>query len=183
MKLTVKNVPGLKLKPGKEETIYFDDDVPGFGIRLREGGSRTWIFQYKIGAKHRRMALGKLSAIDVGKARDNAGKLYAKVRLGQDPAGEAARGKAHASETFGAIAQRFLADKRKELRPRSYTEVERHILVHAKPLHALQVGKITRADIAGCINTVRNNSSPSNGNRVRSSLSSFFSWAIEQGQG
>jgi hypothetical protein len=46
MKLTAKSTAGLKLPDGKRDHIEFDSDVPGFGLRLREGGSRTWIFQY-----------------------------------------------------------------------------------------------------------------------------------------
>jgi hypothetical protein len=41
MKLTVKATAALKLETGKTEQIIFDDDLPGFGIRLREGGSRS----------------------------------------------------------------------------------------------------------------------------------------------
>jgi hypothetical protein len=47
-----------ELQLGKSEAIFFDDDIPGFGLRVRAGGSRTFVFQYKLGAKHRRMALG-----------------------------------------------------------------------------------------------------------------------------
>src|SRR6516162_9250938 len=58
MRLTVKSSDGLKLKAGQKERIAFDDDIPGFGLRIREGGSRSWIFQYRIGKKQRRMVLG-----------------------------------------------------------------------------------------------------------------------------
>lgn len=46
MKLTATTVRALKVPTGKSEAIFFDDDVPGFGLRLREHGSRTWVFQY-----------------------------------------------------------------------------------------------------------------------------------------
>jgi hypothetical protein len=40
MKLTtVKKVEGLP--PEKTDHIEFDDDIPGLGLRIREGGSRT----------------------------------------------------------------------------------------------------------------------------------------------
>ena len=48
MEFTTRSVRDLQLARGAKEAIFFDDDVPGFGIRLREGGSRTWIFQYRI---------------------------------------------------------------------------------------------------------------------------------------
>jgi hypothetical protein len=58
MKLTQPVVNGLALPPGKTDAIFFDDDVPGLGLRLRAGGKRSWIFQYQIGTKQRRMTLG-----------------------------------------------------------------------------------------------------------------------------
>ena len=57
MKLTVRNTAGLKLPAGKIDHIEFDDDVPGFGVRIRESGNRSWIFQYKVGTQQRRIAL------------------------------------------------------------------------------------------------------------------------------
>ena len=50
MKLTQKTVAALALLDGKSEAIFFDDDLPGFGVRIRVGGARTWVFQYKLGS-------------------------------------------------------------------------------------------------------------------------------------
>ena len=41
MRLTVAAIEGLKLDTGVADKIIFDDDVPGFGIRLRASGART----------------------------------------------------------------------------------------------------------------------------------------------
>jgi len=54
-------VRDLALPAGKREHIYWDEDFPGFGARLRLGGSRVWVYQYKIGAKQRRVTLSHLS--------------------------------------------------------------------------------------------------------------------------
>jgi hypothetical protein len=88
MKFTATVVRSLTLPSGKRDYIEFDDDVPGFGIRIREGGSRVWVFQYKLGNKQRRMTLGSVKALDVGRARETAKDLHAAVRLGRDPAAE-----------------------------------------------------------------------------------------------
>src|SRR5690348_10394006 len=109
MKLTVKNTASLKMPPGKDDHIEWDDEIPGFGVRLRKGGSRNYIFQYKIGAKQRRMKIGKLGAMDFGKARERAEDIHASVHLGKDPAGEKADTRAKAHQTFKAVANEFLA--------------------------------------------------------------------------
>src|SRR6516164_747514 len=88
MRFTTAALSDLKLESGVTDRIIFDDDVPGFGIRMRASGARTWIFQYKIGGRTRRLVLGQVSAIKLAKARDIASELHAKVRLGGDPASE-----------------------------------------------------------------------------------------------
>ncbi|HYQ09195.1 MAG TPA: Arm DNA-binding domain-containing protein, partial [Xanthobacteraceae bacterium] len=87
MRITINSAHRLKLRPGQKECIVFDDDIPGFGIRIREGGSRTWIFQYRIGSKQRRMFLGSASdpQVNLADTRKVASKLHGQVALGQDP--------------------------------------------------------------------------------------------------
>ena len=59
MKLTKATVGKLTLPAGKSELIVFDEDMPGFGLRLRAGGSAVWVAQYRVGAKQRRVTLGQ----------------------------------------------------------------------------------------------------------------------------
>ena len=54
MRLTKANVAKLSLPEGKSELLVFDEALAGFGIRLRYGGKRTWIAQYRLGSKQRR---------------------------------------------------------------------------------------------------------------------------------
>jgi integrase len=181
MKLTAAIVRSAGIPAGKNEAIFFDDDVPGFGLRVREGGSRSFIFQYKLGSKQRRMALGTATALNFSNTRKTAEQLYARVKLGQDPASDKAEARATAAQTFISAARTFLDQKRGELRDRSYPDLERHLLKHAKSLHELQLAKITRRDIAPVIASVTKNSGAVTANRVRTSLSTFFSWTMEQG--
>jgi integrase len=183
MKLTAATARSAGIPPGKSEKIYFDDDIHGFGLRVREGGSRSFVFQYKLGSKQRRMALGNATALNFGATRKTAEQLYARVKLGQDPASDKAEARATAAQTFKAAATDFLAGKRTELRERTYPDLERHLLKHAKPLHELQLSKITRRDIAPIITSVTKNSGAVTANRVRTSLSTFFTWTLEQGIG
>ena len=48
MRLDDKGIRGLKLHEGESERIIFDDKLAGFGVRLRAGGKRTWIVQYRV---------------------------------------------------------------------------------------------------------------------------------------
>jgi integrase len=181
MKLSPFAVRTLKVPEGKSEAIFFDDNVPGFGLRLRERGSRTFVFQYKLGAKQRRIALGAATALGVAKVRQIAERLHARVKLGEDPASDKADAKASAARTFKTAATEYLDQQRSRLRERTYPDLERHLLKHARTLHELQLAKISRADIAPVITSVTKNSGAVTANRVRTSLSSFFTWGMEQG--
>jgi len=181
MKLTAASIARLQLPTGKLDHIEFDDDIPGFGIRLRDGGSRTWIYQYKLGTKQRRLVLGKVSAIKPDRARQDAGDLHAKVRLGGDPAADKAISKVRAANNFGELARRYLDFQEGELRPRSYAEVKRHLEIHAKALAGLHVTSIDRRAIADRLNVIAKESGAVTANRVRASLSAMFGWAMREG--
>ena len=47
MKLTQSTI--AKLTSTKADEIFFDDDLPRFGVRLREGGSRKYVVQIQAG--------------------------------------------------------------------------------------------------------------------------------------
>jgi integrase len=179
MKLTKATVARLALPRGRSEIICFDDDLPGFGIRIREGGARTWIYQYKLGNKHRRITLGRVSALEPATARKQANKFHAQIRLGQDPAGIKAEGRARADETFGACIRLFLAWQRG--RVKTFREVERHLVRNLIALHSLPLTKIDQRTIAAQLARISARGSPIQANRTRASLSKFFSWACGEG--
>ncbi len=181
MRLTAATIRTLTLPAGKGDHVFFDADLPGFGLRLREGGSKTWVVQYAIAGKTRRMMLGSVAMLDPGKARETAKDLLAQVRLGRDPAGEKATARAKAAETFGALLPRFLERQRARLKPRSLQEVERHLVAHARPLHGRPIEAIDRRAIATRLAEIAKASGPAASNRVRTSLSAFFSWAAREG--
>jgi integrase len=181
MKFTVKSIAGLALASGKKDQIEFDDAIPGFGLRLREGGSRTWVFQYTRGAKQRRIVIGRESALPLGKARDIAADLHAKVRLGGDPAAEKAANNAAAALTFKAVADRFLMRQKARVRPRSYVEAERYIGQYAKPLHGMPIASIDQRAVAARLSDITDTKGAMSANRMRGALSALFTWAMKEG--
>ena len=182
MKLTPQVLTALTLPPGKTDALFFDGEVPGLALRVRAGGAKGWVFQYRLGNKqHAVLSLGSASAIPVHEARKLASKLHAQVKLGQDPAGAKGEARARADETFGAVLFLFLARQKERLRPRAYVEVERHLKGHAKRLHALPLASVARRDVAAVLAATASRLSGASANRVRTSLSSYFSWSIREG--
>jgi integrase len=181
MKLTNKSADSIKLEKGRAERIVFDDDVPGFGLRLREGGSRTWVYQYRIGSKQRRMVLGSAKSVPLGLARENAGKLEARVKLGGDPAMDKETTRRDAENTVGALVDQYLKARKSEWKPRSEAEITRHLAKHAKPLHRTPIGAVGQRNIANLLNDIAKDAGNVTANRVRASLCAFFSWVIREG--
>lgn len=182
MKLNDRTVTEARpaLPAGKGEAIFFDDDVAGFGLRVRRAGSRTWVYQYWLGDRSRRMTLGKWPKLSAKQARDLVDVLAAKVALGVDPAEEKFESRAR-KETFGEIAGKYLAAQATRLRPRSLEEVRRHLNNHATPLHGLPIAKVQRRDVAELLTAIAAGSGPIASNRVRASISAMFNWAMKAG--
>ena len=182
MKLTKATVQKLALPPGKSELLAFDDALPGFGLRLRAGGKRSWIAQYRIGRQQRRVTLGTVDTVDADEARKRAKDVLSKVHLGSDPQIEKAEARAQASVTLGVVAKDYLARRAEpRLKPRSFLEVKRHLLVHWAPLANLPIRKVTRADVAARLARIAKDNGPFAANRARAALSALFSWAIGEG--
>jgi integrase len=185
MKLTDRSVAALKLPPGKDDYIWFDDPIPGYGARLRKGlrkTTATWVFQYSIGrGQTRRITIGKISALPERKARELAADHHAKVHLGGNPSAEKRAARVKAGETFGALLPRYIAHKLAQLKPRSFEEVERHLTMHARSLHARSIDTIDQRAAALFLAKIADANGPSAANRVRASASAYFSWLLREG--
>ena len=148
---------------------------------MREGGSRTWVFRYRLGSKQRVMTFGSAEVMSAQQAREQAQRLHAQVKLGLDPAGGKIESQARATEIFEYAVKIFLTRQKERLKPRSFLEAERHLLMHARPLHPRPLAKIERRDIAIRLNEIANASGPAAANRVRTSLSALYAWAMREG--
>jgi integrase len=181
MRLTAAIIRTLTLPPGVTDKTFWDDDLPAFGLRLRAGGSRTWIVQYAIAGQTRRMVLGSIETLDPGKARNLARDLLARVRIGEDPARDKQIVREQARDTIGALLPRFLARQRTRLKPRSWIETNRHLTQHCRPLHPISIQALDRRAVATLLADIDSNSGPAAANRVRGSLSAFCTWAAREG--
>src|SRR5262249_39305156 len=103
------------------------------------------------------------------------------VASGVDPQAEKTAARLAAADTFGAVLDRYLKHKEAALKPRAHDEVERHLRRHCKPLHRLSLVEIDRRTIATRLGEIETASGAVSRNRVRSSLSAFFNWTIQEG--
>jgi integrase len=187
MKLTDTKLAGLKLERGEIDKIFFDDQVTGFGLRVRERGSRKFVLHYRIGGKQRRYTIGTPStALTLQVGRQRANRALLDVADGKDPAAQKATAKVEAKNSFKSVADDYIEFLKRrmaagDLKPRSYVEIERHLLKHFKPLHQLVISSITRATVAARLREIAKKNGTGAADRTRSNVSTFFGWAIGEG--
>lgn len=78
MKLTDSIVRNLK-SPKAGQTTYWDE-LPGFGIRVSQGGTRSFVLVQ--GRSRQRTTIGRYPAISLADARTEAKRLIAERTLG-----------------------------------------------------------------------------------------------------
>ena len=183
MRLNDKVAKTLQIPDGKTELLTFDDDLPNFGLRIRSGGKRTWICQYRPGRdKQRRVTLGSVANMDAVDARREAKTLLSKVQLGLDPQTEKFTSREKASATLSAISDKYIATYGAlHLKPRTLVEVTRSLRIHWAPLGEVPIHKLSRNAIANQLDAIAAERGPFAANRARSYLSGLFSWAFQRG--
>jgi integrase len=192
MRLTAEEVKGLTLSTNKVDEIFWDDDLPGFGVRLRgrHGGTVTkrWCVQYRAtDGTQRRESLGDVRKVKIDDARKIARNRFAQVELGNDPGAERAKAKAKAAAaklTLAIVADRYLDAKKDVRRARTYNAANLHYTVHWKPLRHRPVdgdNKITRADVAARLQEITKEHGRHAAQAARRNLSALFSWAMREG--
>src|SRR6266576_2615938 len=84
------------------------------------------------------------------------------------------------AESFGGEVERYLLHKR-SMKPETFRAIERHLGKYAKPLHPLSLAEIDRRRVAQLLAKIEMDSGPVARNRLRSSLSTFFTGLVKEG--
>lgn len=87
MKLTERSIAALTVEAGRKDRLVFDDVTPGLGLRV-SGTGKTFIAQYTISGRKRRVSLGRWGSITLDKARDAAKAVFGDVARGTDVAAQ-----------------------------------------------------------------------------------------------
>ncbi len=133
MRLTDISIRALN-PPERGQVTHYDDTLSGFGVRVSQGGTKTFIVVY--GPTRRRMTIGRFPAVGLADARAEAKRILAEATLGKH------RPK---TVTFDKAKDEFLEHVQHKNRPRTYEDYKR--LLKRFAFGATRLHDITKADI------------------------------------
>jgi integrase len=136
-KLTKRTIDATEIRAS--DYVLWDDDLPGFGLRVFKSGKRSYVVQYRAAGRSRRFTIGLHGVWTPEEARREAKVLLGQVARGGNPTEE--RKLDREAITVKELCSRYLEDLRNGLvlgkrgRPKKATtistdvgRIERHIV-------------------------------------------------------
>ena len=195
VRLTDAAVKQLARPIGRAESIHYDADLPGFGVRVTATGRHIWIFQYNVGATRRRNIVGDWPNVTAAAARKAAEKLRGASRGGADPvaegrAAQAAKLAAEAAARTRATADAYTVEslisdwQRMHLASRSpaYRKIGPDRLRKALAAHLkTPADRLDRAAAVKALDGISTSAGPIAANRARAYARACFTWGVKRG--
>ncbi len=181
-KLTKRTVDAAAPRPGRY--FVWDADLKGFGLRVAESGTKTYIVRYRPrglgrGAPKRFVVLGRHGPVTPDEARDRAKAILGAVAAGQDPAKE--RAQSGDATTVASLVDLFIEEhvkaKRKPRTASGYAAVLKGHLVPRFGKRAAE--RISSTEMSQLHLSLRD--SPYQANRMLAIIASMYSFAVKRG--
>ncbi len=145
-KITKKRVE--RIKPSDRDVLEWDDELRGFGIRVKPSGVRSYIIQYRNRfGRSRRLTVGTHGRLTAEEARKEARLLLSEVERGGDPAAD--RVNVRRALKFADFADRYMTGYVPGRKKPSTIQTDKmNLRCHILPaLGWLPVNSVTRADV------------------------------------
>ena len=176
-RLTALQVKSAELKPG----LYGDGG--NLYLRVADGGSRSWVFIYRIGGKQREAGLGKAGdgkgAVTLKAARDQAakGRALLSQRPKVDPLTIWKAAPASEAPTFKEAAADYIALHAPTWKhPRHVHQWRASLEAYCKPLYALRIDQIDTPAVLKVLKPIWT-SVPETASRVRGRIEAILDYA------
>jgi len=92
-----------------KEVVLWDSSLPGFGVRIKPSGVKSFVIQYRNRhGRSRRVTLGRYGVMTLEEARTEARQQLSAVSRGSDPRQE--RDEGRSAMTIKDLADRYMSD-------------------------------------------------------------------------
>ena len=166
--------------PGRE-TVYWDRELPGFGVRVHPSGAKVYMVHKRSGGKSRRVTIGDHKVWPLEAARREAGEIIARLRKGETPGRPGADSPLASGPTIAELAELYMTEHvAKRCKPTTARSC-RYILDKflLPQFGARRLGEITPDQVATL--HYRLSETPTMANQVISLLSRLFHMAAASG--
>jgi integrase len=195
LRLNARNAHAQELEGKEKEKFFWDDELKGFGLRLRREGEdsrthRCWVVGYQLKGRYQRFTIADYEKLTAEQARAEAKLIFGKVARGEDPKAERRAQRLGGTHTLLSGINDYLALKEltpnkktgKKLAPATLRAARLYLLgPYFRALHSAPITDITLADIATRLNAIIRDSGSITARAARAALSTFFTWAMRQG--
>jgi len=183
MKITKKLIDGFRYRGNRQtekpsRDVRWDDQLPGFGIRVFPTGRKSFVLSYRSNSRKRLMALGTYGVLTLDQARGKARSLLGNVIDGRDPLQERqkeARGQ-KVKDLCTAYLERHAKPHKKTWKT-DESRINNYILPAWK---GHKISAITRSDVAALHHKI-GQKTPIEANRVHALVSIMFELARQWG--
>jgi len=161
-------------------------DGGGLYLFITLAGTPVWRIKYHLDGKEKTYSPGPYPDISLAAARAELEQVKAELRQHKDPVSERrlrqAEGAAAVAQTFGVVANEWLARKKKEWGPQHYVKSARAFERDVLPdLGNLPVASISTAMVAAVVEKIAAREAVETAKRVLTQISNVFSFAMAKG--
>jgi integrase len=157
-------------EPDRDRITYWEGS---FGLMVTAKGHKSFVVQYRVGRKSKRMALK--SGLTLMEARRQAKAVFGEIARGGDPLADKQKAAAASTTTLKAVADDYL--RREAVKLRTSGERTRILegLIYPK-LGSRQIDSIKRSEIVSLLDDVEEENGPHRAQAVLAILSKIFNW-------
>ena len=166
-----------RLTVDDRDTIFWDRDLPGFGVRVYPSGTKVYVVQTRGQGRSRRTTLGRHGTLSSDEARRLAARIIARIKAWDEPGAVAPARAATVAELAGRYLREYVAV---HCKPRTQVLYEAVVRRHIVPaLGDTAVAAVRREQVATLHYRLR--ATPYAANRAVGLLARILDMAAEQG--
>ena len=162
MRLTDISIRALKT-PSVGASVFYDDLLSGFGVRVSEGGTKSYILTH--GRRRQRETIGRVGVIALHDARAEAKRRLAEYTLGREKP---------RSIGWSDALEKYLGEVASTCKPRTHADYD-YFLKRYVRYGDMKLSEISPHDIGATIERLAH--TPAVQHRVYTVLRAFLRWA------